>query len=150
MAKFITEMLDEINDDPKSIVKYKDNAALRVIFEYAFIPEKKFLLPEGDPPFKPDAAPIGMSPSNLMMELRRLYVFCRKDLTPLKREGLFISLLEGVHPSEAKLLLAVKDQSLPKLYKKITHKLVADVGFVPPPPVKEKKTKKESQDALSS
>ena len=150
MTKFITEMLDEINADPKNISKYKDNAALRVIFEYAFIPEKKFVLPDGVPPYKPDAAPIGMSPSNLMMELRRLYVFCRKDLPALKREQLFISLLEGVHPSEATLLLAVKDQSLPKLYKKITHKLVADAGFVPPPPVKEKKAKKESQDALSS
>ena len=73
-------MLSEINEDPKKIEQYKSNAALRIIFEHAFIPERKFILPESDPPFKPDAAPIGMSPTNLMMELRRFYVFLREDL----------------------------------------------------------------------
>ena len=96
------------------------------------------ILPEGEPPFKPSAEPMGMTPTNLFSELRRMYVFCRADLKPLKRESLFISLLEGVHPDEAKMLIAVKDQKLTKMYPKITHKLVADVGIVPAPVKKEK------------
>lgn len=145
MSKFIVEILDEINADPKAIKKYKNNEALTLLFKFAFHPNGKFLLPEGDPPFKPDAAPLGMSPGNLQMEIKKFIHFTRKDLTNLKREQMFIQLLEAVHPSEAKVVLAVKDQNLPKLYKKITHKLVYDEGFVPnPPPEKEKKTVKKS------
>jgi len=131
MAKYITEILTEINDDPQLIEQYKSNAALRILFEHAFIPERKFILPEGEPPFKPDAAPLGMTPANLLMEMKKLYIFCREDLQPIRRESLFINLLENVHPEEAKLLLSVKEQKLSKLYKKITKKLVSDAGFIP-------------------
>jgi hypothetical protein len=131
MRKYLTQMLDEINEDPKQIEKYKGDAVLKLAFEYAFEPSKKMILPEGTPPFKPASEPMGMTPTNLFNELRRLYVFCRADLTPLKRESLFISLLEGVHPDEATALIAIKDQQLHKLYKKITAKLVAEAGFIP-------------------
>jgi hypothetical protein len=131
MAKFITEALKEINDDPKKIDIYKTDGALKYIFEYAFDPAKKFVLPEGNPPYKPDAAPLGMSPANLRMEAKKLYVFCRADLKPIKREQLFIGLLEEVHPDEAELLLAVKDQKLNKLYSKITRKLLEGAGIIP-------------------
>ena len=131
-TKYLTEILEEINKDSTAIAKYRDNAALRFIFQYAFIPEQKFDLPEGDPPFKGDAAPLGMSPANLMMETKKLYVFTKsKELNKVRKEQLFIQLLENVHPSEAKLLLAVKDQKLNKLYKNVTAKLAADNGFIP-------------------
>lgn len=136
MAKYITEILDEINTDPKAIEKYKGNAALRLIFEHGFLPEKKFALPEGDPPYKKDAAPLGMTPANIYQEVRKLYVFCRTDLASLRKESLFVQLLENLHPSEAELVLAIKDQKLTKKYPKITHKLVAEAGFIPPPPAK--------------
>jgi hypothetical protein len=130
---FLPEILEEINTDPKLLsTKYKSNAALRIVFEYAFMPEKKFLLPEDEPPYRQDAAPIGMSPAILTQELRRFYIFLRKDLKPIKREALFISLLESVHPSEAELIIAVKDQKLHKKYKKITRKLVEEAGFIAP------------------
>lgn len=131
MAKYITEILDEVNKDTSKLKEYKDNAAIRLVFEYAFLEENKFILPEGNPPYKEDSAPIGMSPANLYQEVRRFYIFKRDDLTPTKRESLFISLLESVHPSEAKLLLAIKDQDLPKLYSKITRDLVESEGFIP-------------------
>lgn len=145
MTQFITEILNEINEDPKKIAKYKGNRVLQDVFNFAFRPEGKFLLPEGEPPYKPDAAPLGMSPGNFAMESQKFYVFCRKDLKPVKREQLFIQLLENVHPSEAKLILAIKDQNLPKLYKKITHKVVYEAGWIPnPPPEKAPKIPKKS------
>lgn len=149
MTKYITEILTEINDDPKKVETYKDSAALRILFEYSFDPAKKFDLPDGEPPYKPDAAPIGMSPANIYQELKKFYVFCRKDLTPVRRETLFIQLLENVHPSEAKLLLAVKEQNLSKLYPKITHKLVHGAGFISfsPPSTVKKETKVKNDQA---
>jgi hypothetical protein len=140
MRKYITQMLDDINADTKAIENYKNDAALKIIFEYAFDPEKKMNLPEGAPPYKLSVEPLGMTPTNLFSELRRLYVFNRADLTPFRRESLFVSLLEGVHPTEADMLIAVKDQALSKLYPKITHKLVYESGFIAVAPVaKEKK-----------
>jgi len=129
--KYLTEVLEEINSDPKTIDNYKTDMAVKLLFEYAYIPEKKFDLPAGNPPYKEDAAPIGMSPANLRMEIKKLYVFLREDLKPIKREQLFIDLLENVHPSEAKLLLAIKEQKLTKLYKKVTRSVVEKAGFIP-------------------
>lgn len=132
MRKYVTQMLEEIQADPKAIELYKADVVLKIIFEYAFDPAKKMILPEGTPPYKPAVEPLGMTPTNLFGEMRRLYVFCRADLKPIKREGLFISMLEGCHPSEAEVLIAIKDQSLHKKYPKITRKLVSDAGFIPP------------------
>ena len=133
MKKYLVEMLTEINNDPKTIEKYKTEFLLKALFAHAFLDSHKWLLPEGEPPFKPAAEPMGMTETNLYTEAKRLYVFMRADLKPLKRESLFVNLLEGIHPEEAKVLIAVKDQKLHKLYPKITHKLVADAGFIPPP-----------------
>lgn len=138
MQKYLPELLEEINKDPSLLQKMKGDSALTVLFQYAFEPEKKFLLPEGEPPYKQDAAPIGMSLAILRQELRRFYIFCRADLPKVRREDLFIQLLESVHPSEAKLLLAVKEQELDKLYKKITHEAVYNAGFISTPPPEKK------------
>lgn len=140
MRKYVTVMLKELNEDPSLIEQYKNDAALKLIFEYAFDPTKKFLLPEGEPPYKPAAEPMGMTPTNLFSELRRLYVFCRADLKPIKRESLFVSFLEGVHPEEAAMLIAVKDQELHKLYPKITRKMLEKAGAIEPLKKEEKKT----------
>lgn len=137
-------MLAEINDNPKAIEKYKEEFLLKVVFAHSFLPDYKMDLPEGEPPFRPAAEPMGMTPTNMFSEARRMYVFTRKDLSALKRESLFISLLEGVHPDEAKVLIAMKDQKLHKMYPKITHKLVSDVGLIPAPVAKEKKAAKET------
>ena len=140
MSKYLTEMLEEINADSSVLSKYKENGALRILFDYAYNPSLKMILPEGVPPYKEDAAPIGMSPGNLMMEVKKLYIFCRADLTPLRRESIFLQLLEGLHPTEAKLIIAVKDQDLTPLYKNLSHKFAYDNGLVAvPPPVKKPK-----------
>jgi hypothetical protein len=130
--KFIPEILEEINKDPKKIHDYTKDAAMDLVFKYAFHPNGKLLLPEDEPPYKPDSAPLGMTPAVLRHEMTKLHVFCRKDLTNMKREQLFINLLESVHPTEAKVLIAIKDRKLDKLYKKITKKLVTEAGFIPP------------------
>lgn len=132
MTEYLVEILEKVNKQPEKLAEYRENMGLKYLFQYAFIPEKKFDLPEGEPPFKPDPAPLGMSSANFTQEMKRLYVFTKEQqLTKVRREVLFIQLLENVHPSEAKLLCAVKDQSLDKLYKNITADLVADYGFIP-------------------
>lgn len=135
MSKYITEVLTEINKDPELLKStYKPvngGGLLGLMFKYAFMSEFKFLLPETDPPFKPDPAPMGMSPSRFQNEIKRLYVFCDGNLTKNRRELIFIQMLESVHPEEAKILIAIKDQQLPKLYPNITRKVLEEAGFLP-------------------
>lgn len=131
MTPYITEILDKINKTPELLkTEYSKNYAICTIMQYAFDKNLKFSLPEGDPPFKPDEAPIGMSPANFYQQVKKLYVFTRKDISNIRREQLFIQLLEGLHPSEAKICIAIKDQNLTALYPNITGDLVAEAGLV--------------------
>lgn len=142
MAKTITEILEDINKDLKNAEKYiKQKEAIKTVFQYAYMPDKKFLLPDGDPPFKPTTEPLGMSPTNLYTELRRFYVFTRTDMKSAARERIFVEMLEAIHPSEARLMLAIKDQKLTKLYPKLTKKWGEAMNLLPPALVPPAKTK---------
>lgn len=144
MSKYLIEILEEANANPKTLEQHKANGALRMLFEHAFLPEKKFELPEGSPPFKPDAAPLGMTPTNFTQEMRRLYIFTpARPLPKIRKEALFVQLLETIHPSEAQLLIAIKDQTLTKLYKNINAEVAAEYGFIP------KQTEVEAGDPAS-
>ena len=130
MKKFIPDILDDINNDTNKLYDYKDDAALMLLFRHAFIDsdEYKFDLPPGDPPFEPDPNDIGCTHGLFKPEIRKLYVYTKKvNMEPFKREMHFIDLLGDIHISEAKILMAVKDQELPKLYPNITYDLVKDL-----------------------
>ena len=44
---------------------------------------------------------------------------------------MFVGLLEGIHADEVKMMLAIKDQKLSKVYPKLTKKWAEDNGFIP-------------------
>ena len=46
------------------------------------------------------------------------------QLNPIKREKMFIDMLESVHPKDAELLLAMKDKKI--LAKSVTRKLIQE------------------------
>jgi hypothetical protein len=101
------------------------NPVLGNILKYTFDNQFIWDLPPGDPPYKPCEYPD--SHGMLYTEARKLYLFLRggnPNLTPFKRETLFINLLETVHPEDAKLLLSVKDKKLP--YKGLTLNLIKE------------------------
>jgi hypothetical protein len=147
MIKYVTEVLKDINNDPKLLLTlYKPTGTggpLGIIFKHAFMAHGKFLLPDDEPPFKKSAEPIGMTPAQFIYETSKFYVFCRADLKPIKREQLFIDMLESIHPEEAKILLAVKAQNLPKLYPNITWNALANAGYLPPLTTEEKAEEKQ-------
>jgi|LakMenE01Jun11ns_1017448.scaffolds.fasta_scaffold9959694_93 hypothetical protein len=127
----VPEMLQRFNDgDTLTLLKQNfSNESLKMLFGYGFIPKGKWLLPEGTPPYREDAAPVGMARANLWMEIKKFERFMRADLNKLRREQLFIQLLEELHPLESKLVLAIKDQTIPDLYPNITLDKVVDAGF---------------------
>lgn len=148
-TKYITEVFDEISKDASKAASYKDDFAFKTILKCSFDTEYKFVLPEGAPPYKPATQPIGMTPANLRMETKKLYIFTKfSDVKRLRREQLYVQLLESLHPSEAKIVNAMKDQKLDGLYPKITADFVKknfpDVlpeGVVVAEPAKKSKAK---------
>lgn len=101
------------------------NELMKLLLRCAFDPNIKFALPEGKPPYKP--CEILDNESMLYNEQRRLYLFLEggnPNLAQLRRETLFVQLLESIDRADAELLLAVKDKTMP--YKGITEKLVRE------------------------
>jgi hypothetical protein len=84
------------------------------------------MLPEGEVPFEKNEVPIGTDHTSLRKEWRNLYHFVKggnDSLSKTRRETMFIQILEGLHPSEAEILILVKDKVLESKYK-ITRDMV--------------------------
>lgn len=158
MAKYITEVLKELNENVKLFeTEYKksgNGGPLGVLFKHAYEPENRFLLPEGEPPFKPSSEPIGMTPVPFISQIQKFKNFVRQDISNTKREMVFVQMLESIHPDEAKILLAVKDQKLHELYPKLTHEVIMKAGFIRElskeeiPVKKSKRTPRKKKDLL--
>lgn len=101
-----------------------DSLPLRVVLQYALDYRVKFILPIGEPPYKPTDHLD--QEGNLYRDFRKLSNFIEgggyPDMHPLKRETLFVQFIEGLFPEDAKLICSVKDKKIP--YKGITAKLV--------------------------
>lgn len=72
----------------------------------------------------------------------------REDITNVRREQLFIQLLEGLNPAEAAIVIAIKDQDLTPLYPNLTRQFAVDAGFVAPL-VEEVKQDSKSEEGKS-
>ena len=124
------------------ILQIVDNAStkaerIRLLEQYNVRPLRNMLalnfeknivldLPEGKPPFKRDERePVGMSAASLYTESRRLARCLESDhLSKLKKEAVFVQILEGIHWQEADVVLACKDRKLEEMYPNITREIV--------------------------
>lgn len=92
-------------------------------------------LPEGSPDtYEPTIdMPEGISDTTARQELRRIKSFLPNGtyntLKPVKRENIWIQILEGVHWKEAAILTMIKDQTLFKEYPTLKPVLEA-LGIV--------------------
>lgn len=101
------------------ILRDNNSQALRSVLKWNFDPSIESDLPDGDVPFNPNDAPIGTEHTVLAKEHRLLFNFIKhcNSLTNMKRETMFIQLLEGLHESEAEILVLVKDKQLQSKYR---------------------------------
>jgi len=132
--QLVSEIFTKINnakDKPKKIevLRQYDSPGLRMILKGAFDPNIKWELPEGDPPYIANEAPAGTEHTYLEVEAKRLYNFAvggNDQLNKIRKETLFIQMLEGLHADEAKVLLDIKNKSLNKTYKGLTSEMVKE------------------------
>lgn len=95
-------------------IKFNDSLPLRIILQGAFDPSVEWLLPEGEPPYKPND--LVDQEHVLIKDIEKLRYFIKgfyDNLNQTKREQMFVELLERVAPDDAKLLVAIKDKKMP-------------------------------------
>lgn len=142
-------------DERKQILlQYNNNHALLFMLCLSYDPRISWYLPEGAPPFKREVdRPMGYQQTTIQNELRRFYIWGNPDtnLPKAKKEALFIEMLEGLHFTEADIVIACKDKKLDSLYKSVTEDLIREVfpNMLSPKleevkPVKKTSTKKSS------
>lgn len=129
MSGSILEILADANKNPKSIMAVAGNTYLRSLMECAYFPEKKMVLPEGDPPYKPSGMNDYQNKGGFWQVARKIDNFTREDIPTIKRESMFIHALESISNNDAKVLLAVKDQTLESLYPNLTYETLKKVGY---------------------
>ena len=132
--ELISEIFTKINnakDKPKKIevLRQYDTPGMRMILKGAFDPKIEWDLPPGTPPYIENEAPAGTEHTYLEVEAKRLYNFAKggiDTINKIRKETLFIQMLEGLHASEAKVLLDIKNKSLNKTYKGLTSDMVKE------------------------
>ena len=130
---FVNEILDYVSSQKSKIAKVEAlkeyrNEALVSILIWNFDETVVSMIPEGDVPFTPNDSPQGTDHTSLRREQRNLYHFVKggnDSLNNLRRESMFIQMLEGLHPSEAKIVVLAKDGRLHEDYA-VTYEQVKE------------------------
>ena len=132
--QLLSEIFTKINnakDKPKKIevLRQHDTPGMRMVLKGAFDPKIEWDLPPGVPPYIANEAPAGTEHTYLELEAKRLYNFAKggnASLNKIRKETLFIQMLEGLHADEAKVLIDMKNKSLNKTYKGLTSEMVKE------------------------
>jgi|SRR5210317_251962 len=121
MAKYVFEIFEEASKKKKKEEKIKFlksnmNWAVKDIIRGSLDSTVIWNLPGGSPPYT-ESEPHN-APSNLVREYKQFVWFVKgakgDKLPAFKREAIFIGLLEGVHPEDAKLVVNMINKKPPK------------------------------------
>ena len=111
------------------ILQRYDTQSLRMILKASFDPTKEWVIPTGEVPFKPNDAPEGTEHTVLAQEAKKLWHFIKggdAETSQAQKENMFIQMCEGLHESEAKVLIAAKDKRLHQVYKGLSKEVVKE------------------------
>jgi len=112
-----------------NLLRKHNTVALRQLLVINFDESIVSMMPEGDVPYTPNDAPAGTDHTRLEQEYRGLYRFFKggaDKLPALKRESMFVQLLEGLAGEEAELMVLAKDGRITEKYKRITKAVVSE------------------------
>jgi dihydroxyacetone kinase-like predicted kinase len=133
MKLLLTEILQKVNNaktkaEKKKILQQHNSQALRSLFIWNFDESVTSAIPDGEVPYRPNDQPKGLQHDYLEQNQRKFAYFVKGGITVsnMKREEIFIGLLETLHADEAELLCLVKDKSLQKKYTRISATLVKE------------------------
>ena len=114
MKQYVYEVIEEVakqrnKNDKVKILKENETWALKDVRKGTMDSNVVWNLPKGTPPYTP--SPAHYHPANLTKENQKFKYFVKggpgDKLPKVKRESIFIGILEGVHPEDAKLVLSM-------------------------------------------
>jgi hypothetical protein len=132
----IHEILEKAGAESKkadkiAVLRKHNCLALRDVLRAAYDDTIQFILPADAPPYESKLSSDGNSSATLHHLTTRFTYFVKggkgDKLPAIKRERLFLEILEGVHPKEAELVIAMKDKKMAGRYRGITKELVKEV-----------------------
>ena len=106
--------------------EYRDDSVTAVLI-WNFDERVQSAVPDGQVPYKENEVPVGTDHTSLRREWKTLYHFIKggnPTVSNLRRETMFVQLLEGLHPKEAEIICLVKDKELESVYPKVTLDVV--------------------------
>lgn len=131
MAKRVYEVIEEAQKKRTKagkieVFRNNDSWALRDVLRGTFDTSIEWNLPPGEPPYEPAEA--HNHPTELTRENTKFKYFIRgfrvsESMNTMRRESLYIGLLEGVHPEDAKLVIDMTNKTAPKY---ITRQIVEE------------------------
>jgi len=129
----VSEILQKVSSaktkkEKVDLLKEYNNNALRAILIINFDESLEFLLPPGEVPFTPNDAPVGTEHTRLIQEYKGLYRYFKggdSSIKGMKREQLFVQLLEGLAEEEANLLVSACNKDIQSKYR-VTKAVVAE------------------------
>ena len=136
MQKSLHEIFTEVDKvtsvaKKTQILKENESDGLKIVLRGAFDTGIEWLIPDSKPPYTPNDAPAyDLADMKLILEAKKIGKFAKvnglittqgKGLTKTRREQLFIQLLEGLHTTDAEILLSMVKKKLN--YKGLTAKL---------------------------
>ena len=130
MNKYVFEILEEVGkqrnrNDKVKILKQHESWALKDVIRGSMDSTVVWNLPEGQPPYTP--SPAHHHPANLIRENTKFRYFVKggegDKMLKVKREQIFIGMLEGIHPEDAKVVLSMINK---KNIKGITRPVVEE------------------------
>ena len=131
---FIDEILELVSEQRSKakrveiLKEYRDDSLTAVLI-WNFDDRVQSAIPDGQVPYEPNDVPVGTDHTSLRREWKTLYHFIKggnNTLSSLRRESMFIQLLEGLHPKEAEIICLVKDKELESEYPKVTIDVVKE------------------------
>lgn len=154
----ILEELDSCTTKQRKVdlinTKYNNHTPLQYVLRWNFDRSIKSLLPEGEPPFDKEKKD-GDSPQALWSYLKMFPNFVDsaqgRQLPELKRENLFIEMLDALDLEEANVIVLAKDGKLDEKYNitiDVVNAAYPDIGLVSDP-IPEPTPKEQKEDLLS-
>lgn len=130
---FVHEIFDAVSSERigskkiQILQRFNENYIKSVLI-WNFDPSVTSVIPEGEVPIQPKENPEVKPSSSIKKEWSKFYNFVQggnDSMNKIRKETMFINILESLHPSEAEILILVKDKKLQSKYS-ITKELVSE------------------------
>lgn len=131
MVKLVYEVIEEASKkktkaEKIEVLRSNESWALKDILRGTFDEKVSWLIPEGKPPYTPSDD--HNTSSNLLRQNVQFSYFVKggkgENMMKAKREKIYITLLESIHPKDAELVIGMIGKTPP--FKGITKKLVQE------------------------